>query len=259
MSHALPIVVAHRGASHAEPEHTREAYALAVREGADAFECDVRLTRDGHLVLIHDADIARTATGHGAVSAMTLAELDAYRYPGARRDVPRDETPGEAYRIMTLEDLIAIADAGPRRLGLSIETKHPTRDSHRLEDAVVDVLDRSGRIAADTGTRIMSFSLAALQRARRRTTHLPLVYLFDAPPERYRDGSLPSGVAIAGPSVTWLRGNPDYAHRLHDHGHALHVWTVDSPSDVDLCVSLGVDAIITNRPGAVRELLGPAT
>ena len=250
------MVVAHRGASHAEPEHTREAYALAVREGADAFECDVRLTRDGHLVLVHDADIARTSTGRGAVSSMSLAELDAHQYPGARRAAEHDDhSTTEAYRIMTLEDLIAIADAGPRRLGLSIETKHPTRDSSRLEDAVIDVLDRCGRNAPDAATRIMSFSHAALERARRRTRNLPLVYLFDAPPERYRDGRLPPGVDIAGPSVVLLREDPDYARRLHDHGHSLHVWTVDSPQDVDLCVSLGVEAIITNRPGAVRRHL----
>lgn len=247
----MTLVVAHRGASHAEPEHTREAYELAIREGADAFECDVRLTRDGHLVLVHDALIDRTSTGRGAVSRLSLAELDTHRYPHGR-----DVHHGEAYRIMTLDMLINIADSGPQPLGLSIETKHPTRDSHRLEDAVIDVLERVGRLGVDAGTRIMSFSLAALQRARRRSTQIPLVYLFDAPSRKHADGVLPAGIDIAGPSIQYLREHPDYVARIHDRGHQVHVWTVDEPADVDLCVVLGVDAVITNRPGAVSALLG---
>ena len=247
----MTMVVAHRGASHEQPEHTREAYELALAEGADAFECDVRLTRDGHLVLVHDALIDRTSTGRGAVSRMTLAELDIHRYPFGR-----DRLHDDHYRIMTLDALIAIADSGARPLGLSIETKHPTRDSHRLEDAVIDLLEGVGRAGADSGTRIMSFSRAALDRARRRSAHLPLVYLFDAPPMHHRDGSLPTGVQIAGPSMQHLRDDPDYVARVHDHGHAVHVWTVDEPADVERCVTLGVDAIITNRPGAVAAILG---
>jgi glycerophosphoryl diester phosphodiesterase len=247
----MTLVVAHRGASYAEPEHTREAYELAVREGADAFECDVRLTRDGHLVLVHDALIDRTSTGRGSVSRMSLAELDAHRYPNGRPAASQD-----SYRVMTLDALIEIADSAPRRVGLSIETKHPTVDSHRLEDSVIDVLERAGRAGIDTGTRIMSFSRAALDRARHRSSLIPLVYLFDAPPLAFRDGGLPAGVSIAGPSIGYLREDPEYVSRLHDHGHQVHVWTVDDPRDVELCVTTNVDAIITNRPGAVAALIG---
>lgn len=68
-----PFVVAHRGASAARPEHTLAAYDLALKEGADGVECDVRLTRDGHLVCVHDRRLDRTSTGAGLVSTMTLA------------------------------------------------------------------------------------------------------------------------------------------------------------------------------------------
>lgn len=247
----MTLVVAHRGASYAEPEHTREAYERAVREGADAFECDVRLTRDGHLVLVHDALIDRTSTGRGSVSRMSLGELDVHRYPNGRSV----ESP-DSYRIMTLEQFIDIANSAPRPIGLSIETKHPTVDSHRLEDAVIDVLERVGRAGVDTATRIMSFSRAALDRARHRNAMIPLVFLCDAPPPHFHDGNLPAGVSIAGPSIQYVREDPGYVSRLHDHGHQVHVWTVDQPGDVELCLKLGVDAIITNRPGAVAALMG---
>src|SRR6185437_14586759 len=70
-----PFVVAHRGASASLPEHTLAAYDLALREGADGVECDVRLTRDGHLVCVHDRKLDRTSTGDGLVSTKTLAEM----------------------------------------------------------------------------------------------------------------------------------------------------------------------------------------
>src|ERR1700709_301423 len=70
-----PFVVAHRGASGERPEHTLAAYELALQEGADGVECDVRLTRDGHLVCVHDRKVDRTSNGSGPVSEMTLTQL----------------------------------------------------------------------------------------------------------------------------------------------------------------------------------------
>ena len=74
---ADPLVFAHRGASADLPEHTLAAYLRALDEGADGLECDVRLTRDGHLVCVHDRRLDRTSNGRGPVSARTLAELEA--------------------------------------------------------------------------------------------------------------------------------------------------------------------------------------
>jgi len=70
-------VVAHRGASEEAPEHTLAAYRKAIEDGADALECDVRLTADGHLVCVHDRRVNRTSNGRGAVSALELADLAA--------------------------------------------------------------------------------------------------------------------------------------------------------------------------------------
>jgi glycerophosphoryl diester phosphodiesterase len=70
-----PLVFAHRGASAVEPEHTLAAYLRALEDGADGLECDVRLTRDGHLVCLHDRRLERTSNGRGRVSRSTLAEL----------------------------------------------------------------------------------------------------------------------------------------------------------------------------------------
>jgi glycerophosphoryl diester phosphodiesterase len=73
---ATPLVIAHRGASEVEPEHTLAAYEHAIAIGADALECDVRLTADGHLVCVHDRRVDRTSSGTGLVSTLELAQLE---------------------------------------------------------------------------------------------------------------------------------------------------------------------------------------
>ncbi|HAN71510.1 MAG TPA: glycerophosphodiester phosphodiesterase, partial [Actinobacteria bacterium] len=84
----------------------------------------------------------------------------------------------------------------------------------------------------------------------------PAVFLMNPVRPWYRDGSLPGGVRIAGPSIETLRRHPRYVDRVHGRGGLVHVWTVDDDVDIDLCVSLGVDAIISNRPGHVLRRLG---
>ncbi len=95
--HRHPFVVAHRGASAERPEHTLAAYELALQEGADGVECDVRLTRDGHLVCVHDRQVDRTSNGTGLVSEMTLAqmrELDYGSWHAGWRRRPATGAPG---------------------------------------------------------------------------------------------------------------------------------------------------------------------
>jgi glycerophosphoryl diester phosphodiesterase len=92
---------------------------------------------------------------------------------------------------------------------------------------------------------------------RQLAPDVPRVLLVeDRIPLRFREGALPRGVGVMGLDVAVLRQHPGYAERLRSRGHRLHVWTVDHLADVDLCVRLGVDAIITNRPREVLAHLG---
>ncbi|MFH9012957.1 glycerophosphodiester phosphodiesterase [Streptomyces sp. NPDC017943] len=264
-------VVAHRGASEDAPEHTLAAYTKAIEDGADALECDVRLTADGHLVCVHDRRINRTSNGRGAVSALELADLAALDFGSWKtRDAwkGRDEEPDwehrpedrEATSVLTLERLLElVADAG-RPVELAIETKHPTRWAGQVEERLLTLLKRFGLDApaspGESQVRVMSFSARSLHRVRAAAPALPTVYLTQFVSPRLRDGRLPPGVGIAGPSLRIVRSHPAYIERLKRAGHQVHVWTVNEPEDVDLCVGLGVDAIITNRPRAVLHRLG---
>lgn len=264
-------VVAHRGASEDAPEHTLAAYRKAIEDGADALECDVRLTADGHLVCVHDRRVNRTSNGRGAVSALELADLAALDFGSWKnRAAPgeRDEEPDwvhrpedrEATSVLTLERLLGlVADAG-RRVELAVETKHPTRWAGQVEERLLLLLKRFGLDAppspAESPVRVMSFSARSLHRVRAAAPTLPTVYLTQFVSPRLRDGRLPPGVAAAGPSIRIVRNHSAYVERLKRAGHQVHVWTVNEPEDVDLCTRLGVDAIITNRPRAVLDRLG---
>ena len=265
-------VVAHRGSSADVPEHTLEAYVQAIADGADALECDVRLTADGHLVCVHDRRIDRTSDGRGIVSTMTLSDLDRLDFGGwygaqqsSGAEVDDDEPlvmDEERHKVLTLERLLELVVDSDREIRLAIETKHPTRYAGLVEERTVALLRRYGlarpRTEQDARIRVMSFSQLSMRRIRALAPGLPTVFLMERVPLRFRDGDLPFGAGIAGPSIDIVREHPRYIERVHRAGHRIHVWTVDEPADVDLCVRLGVDAVITNRPRAVLSHLGRA-
>jgi glycerophosphoryl diester phosphodiesterase len=101
----------------------------------------------------------------------------------------------------------------------------------------------------------MSVSSSAVRRTRRLAPGLRTAFLMEPFGYRARAGALPFGVPIAGPSIEILRTRPEAVARWHRAGHEVHVWTVDEPADFELCLSLGVDAVITNRPRAMRSAL----
>jgi glycerophosphoryl diester phosphodiesterase len=258
-------VVAHRGASEDVPEHTLAAYRKAIEDGADALECDVRLTADGALVCVHDWRVNRTSNGRGAVSSLELADLAALDFGSwkgqyADPETPERYDPGERSQVLTLQRLLELVVETDRRVELAIETKHPTRWAGQVEERLIDLLRRFDLDRPPHGepsrVRVMSFSSRSLRRVRMAAPALPTVYLMQYVTPRHRDGRLPAGVGIAGPSMRIVRTNPGYVDRLHRAGHRVHVWTVDEPADVELCVRLGVDAVITNRPRKVLAQLG---
>ncbi|MDQ1641431.1 MAG: glycerophosphoryl diester phosphodiesterase [Actinomycetota bacterium] len=260
-------VIAHRGASEDAPEHTLAAYLKALDDGADALECDVRLTRDGHLVCVHDRRIDRTSNGRGVLSTLELAELAELDF-GSWRDTWEDyedpELPDrDRSEILTLWRLLQTIESAGRHVEVAIETKHPTRYAGLVERQLVKLLDQFGwahpRLGTRSPARVMSFSQLSLRRMRVLAPSVSTVFLMERVPLRYRDGSLPPGVRIAGPSIEVIRAHPGYVERVQRRGNEVHVWTVDDPADVRLCIDLGVDAIITNRPGRVREALGRPT
>ena len=267
-----PLVVAHRGSSAAHAEHTLAAYELALAEGADSLECDVRLTRDGVLVCVHDRRIDRVSDGRGVLSTLELADLTDLDFASwkSRSDDPllaeavsEVELDPERRSVLTLERLVQLAvdsrSPSGRPVQLHIETKHPTRYGGLVERALVALLTRYGLAAplsrSVSPVTVMSYALTSLRRVHALAPVLPTVLLMDRVPVRYRDGRLPLQVSAAGVAMRVPRKHPGYVQRVHAQGGALAVFTVDEPDDIDLCLDLGVDVIISNLPQRVRERL----
>ncbi|MCD1145516.1 glycerophosphodiester phosphodiesterase [Kocuria sp. LUK] len=284
-----PTVYAHRGASAAYPEHTRAAYVQALLDGADGVECDVHLTRDGHLVLHHDARLGRTSDGRGAVSAHTLAQLRRLDWT-SWKGVPLPPTHGAADRqLLTLPELIDLLHDAGRPVGLAVETKHPSPYGHRLEDEVLALLLREGW---DPGTgllgrlriSLMSFHPGAVRRLLESVPARHVCQLAGTTTRRTVGESLRVGpaaaavlhagmrlvvppalpvigaglVEIAGPGIGLVRERTDLVRRWAARGCVLRVWTVDDRRDVELCLALGVQELTTNRPADVLRWVGAA-
>ena len=243
-----PLVVAHRGSSYALAEHTLGAYLRAIDEGADALECDVRLTHDGHLVCVHDRTVDRTSSGHGVVSDFDLDDLRGFDFgswhaPPDRYVEERDSTEAP---VLTLDRLLGVV--AETRIRLLIETKHPTRYAGLVEQKLVGLLAEHGMQSAGSPVTVMSFATVALRRIRLLAPALRTVQLYKRVPTLRRDGSLPAVADVSGPGIAVVRADPRYVRRVQARGRQVYVWTVDEPEDIDLVLSLGVDAVITNRP-----------
>ena len=257
-----PRVVAHRGSSHANAEHTLGAYVAALDEGADGLECDVRLTSDGHLVCVHDRRIDRTTNARGAVSTMDLAELDeldfaSWKNPWADFDDESPEIDEETKKVLTLKRLMDAAADYERTVDLAIETKHPTRYAGLVERRLVDLLDSFGWAGKNSPARVMSFSLVALNRVKKLAPDLDTVLLVDHMYTWQVSRNLVAQDWVVGPGIELLRAHPRFGRLLRRRSRRIHVWTVNTPAELDLCVDLGVEAVITDRPAeAIAHLDG---
>jgi len=278
------MLVAHRGASSTAAEHTLAAYEAAIESGADALECDVRLTRDGHLVCVHDRTINRTSSGKGIVSELDLTALEQLDFSSWHGDLPESadqllhDSPyldGVEFDrvehgggVLTLEMLLGLVHDASREVRLLIETKHPTRYAGLVEKTLVEELDRfgwAGRAGPphtlreppnpDNRVIVMSFAPTAVRRVRLLAPDIPTVLLIDRLYPQRRAAFLPLGVSIAGPGLHVLRTDPEFVARAHARGYRVFVWTVDDPADVEYVIDLGVDTIITDHPHEVRRII----
>ena len=270
-----PEVVAHRGATSEAPEHTLAAYRHAAAIMADAVECDVRMTRDGVLVCVHDRQIKSTSNGRGVVSALHLEELEQFHF-GARRPSRRsrwaddeitavtDEPDVENGLVLTLDRLLDYITATPGTVRLAIETKHPTRHTRKVEEALVTCLRRYGLLgngrpvewAGKPAVRMMSFSQLAVHRMADLAPAVPTVQLIGKRLRTVRRELLNGSATAVGPGIALLRSDPHFVADAHAAGKEVHVWTVNEAADMEFVRGLGVDVVITDHPEDLLRLLG---
>ncbi|HYF94680.1 MAG TPA: glycerophosphodiester phosphodiesterase [Symbiobacteriaceae bacterium] len=233
----MPLRIGHRGAAGTHPENTLVSFQRALELGCDGVEFDVHRTRDGHLVVIHDAFLDRTSNGMGLVRDLTLEQIrqyDAGAWKGAQFN-------GE--KIPTLRELIR---AMPATCLLFCELKAGSIHYPGIETELLKLFREEGAVGR---VQISSFDHKGLLQIRELDPDIPLGMLYQ---ENLLD---PVGLARAiganalHPGWEWV--TPGLVQSAHTAGLQVNTWTVNIPLAVDLVKYCGVDGIITDFPDRV--------
>lgn len=247
----MTICVGHRGAASLAPENSLASFRAGIAAGADAVECDVHRTADGHLVLMHDADVSRTTEGRGRIGAMTLAEIRclncAAHFDGAK----------EPQQVPTLEELLALAQG---RRAVQIEIKVPDGVPYPgVEEQVVAAV-RSHEVVETT--QVICFDVATLARVHALEPRLTLGYLASRsslPADIRRD---PERIAARARDcgATFLSLDRQFVTVGHlaatrQHGLGLAIWTMNDRAEMERWAGQDVYAITSDRPDLLRQVL----
>ena len=220
------LIIAHRGASGEFPEGSQLAYEQAIDQGADGFECDLRLTKDNQIICYHDSNTKRLSNIDLKIADTSFAQL------------------AQSISPYPFEQLLKLALANKK--DLVIEFKHPVPTAGRVERLTHNLLKQYEDQIKSSGIQItlISFSYFATLRNIFMSRGL------------YKSGLLINNkfyakimpTKIAAVDIVLLRKNPDIALRYKKRGIKLYIWTVNTESDLKLCEKLGADAVITDYP-----------
>lgn len=275
-------VIAHRGASAYAPENTLAAFELAVDMGADWYELDCLLAKDGTVMVSHDNDVDRCTDGTGLITEMTVADLKKLD-AGSWKD---PKFAGE--RMPTLDESLAMAKD---RIGVYVEIKSVADDGPLMEQlrAAVGIQQTLSRdalaglvaVAESSGNRNVALARAAIADIREAgmerqvviQSFSPIICMMaiaEAPEIRteylgsYNDEKPEAWEAfkawgklinVAGFNVSQPSLTEERLKEFHDLDKTVAVWTVDDPESMAKLIDWGVDAIITNKPDLLREVL----
>ena len=251
-------IIAHRGLSGHHPESTRAAYVAAIdlarRTGrAIELECDTHFSADRELIVLHDLGLGRTAGRPERAADLTLAQLREIDFGGWFVSEPSRAEQA----IITLPELFALvhqarADGVP--VGLAVETKHPNPSGLSVDEAVLALMGEYGWTGDDSPVRVISFHLPSVQFWAERLPGLRRTLLVQIELGEWADGDLPYDTDTVGLDLEVLRHDPDFARRVRERGHHLHVWTPNSVDDLAWCLRLGVTGLTTDYADRAIEL-----
>ena len=233
---AKPRVIAHRGASAYRPENTVAAYELAIEQAADMIEVDLHRTRDGAVVVAHDAELERIG-GRGEIGDATLAEVRAL-------------DAGAGQRVPTLDELL---DGFGTRIALNLELKQGSRGPYAGLPAVAVAEVRARGL--EQRTLYSSFYDPVLHDLRRVDPEARIALLISRrAPQGWVERARALGAEAVNPELPLV--DREFVERAHGEGLAVYVFTVDPLEEMQRLLALGVDGLFTNVPDRMRRLVG---
>ena len=241
-------IIAHRGASHDAPENTLAAIRLGWAQGADAVEIDVHLSKDGQLVVIHDATLSKTAGLRRRVASQTLAELQSFDVGSWKH------TRFAGERVPTLAEALATIPKGKR---LFVEIKC----GPQCIPAIAKTFRASGKAASQVVP--IGFGIETMRAIKKALPELEVAWVAEF--KRTLRGWSPRAETLiekakaAGLDAMDLDGrgplDAEFVGKVHATGLKLYVWTVDAPARAEKLRTAGIDGVTTNKPGWLRKQL----
>ena len=233
--------VAHRGASGNYPENTLIAFQKALEIGVDEIELDLYLTKDDHLIVMHDSTVDRTTNGTGAIAELTLDEikaLDAGRVFGEQFKAERVPMWEEALDLVQgkVELNVHLKEGGQPGGHYERKVAKALSDFKMIEDSILTCSDASVGNFAEINSRIE----CRIFRANRT-------------PEEYIRKSVEMGLRTMQPGRDIT--TPDFVQKAHAAGRIVHVFYADTPEDMRAYIEIGVDGILTNYPERLKAIL----
>jgi len=246
---ASPLLAAHRGGSLLWPENSLLAFRNALALGADFIEFDVHLSRDGEVMVIHDATLYRTTTGAGPVRDNSVAELKAFRLKDRSGTVTTETVP-------TLDEVVEVAARAKRRMLLEIKVDAGKARYPGIEEKVLAILDRHTMTAS---TVVMAFEAPTWRRVRELRPEVATCALYSA--RTLGRSSLATeletlraaGVRFIGVEHTVV--DAAAVAQAQRAGIGLGAWTVNNPADMKRMIGAGATILITDQPDVAETLL----
>ena len=248
---------AHRGSSGFAPENTLPAFAIAKALNVDGIELDVQMTKDGELVVIHDETIDRTADGSGWVKDFTLEELRRFNF--------NDGKSGFGFvAIPTLKEVYEMFQGTDYVINVELKTSVIPYDGSEVsvvgEDGVLDIRcieekvhELTVRMGMEKQVIYSSFSHASVLKMQGYVTEEQTAFLFSDGWLNVVDYAKPYNVQALHPDF-YYQDLEELVKEAHAKGMKVHTWTVNEEEYALKLRDMGVDAIITNHPGKMREL-----
>jgi glycerophosphoryl diester phosphodiesterase len=237
--------IGHRGAAGSRPELTHPSFERAIELGVDMIELDVQLTRDRHLVVLHDRELGRTVAGRGPVREHSLAEV---------RSLDAGAWYGPAFVGLQVPTLDEVLELTRGRADLNVEIKSPPPDWAATAAVLRDVLDRHDRMSS---TVISSFDMGALRAVREAAPRARLGVLWQSTDFA---GMWAAAEELEAVSVHphWMLADSEVIAAAHARAWQVLVWTVNEPDDIARLAAAGVDGIMSDYPERLRGGHAPA-
>jgi glycerophosphoryl diester phosphodiesterase len=225
------LIYAHRGASADFAEGSKAAYEGALAQGADGFECDVRLTKDKQIICYHDRNTTRLSKINLEIAKSTYFELK------------------EKVDPCRLDQLLDLAIENKK--DLVIEFKHPVPTGGLVEKLTHNLLAEKSAAITKSKITVSLISFSYLATLRNLRSGHQSAYLIQS-----KILSKINPAPIIGPSIKLVRENPEFISTQIKKGKKVFVWTVNNEADLQLCARLGVNAVMSDNPARARKMLG---